>query len=219
MKKVKTEITEKVNLLYRKYGIRSMTMDDVARELSISKKTLYENFKDKEELVISIIRHHIDHFNNRHQEIKKSGSNAIDSHLEISREVTQFLNQLNPSVTYDIRKYYPEAWSILMEHKRKNILKNMVSNLKKGIREGLYRSDFNPEVIAVLYFLWIESVMQSDLFQETGSTAVEIFNEIFRYHIRGIASKKGLEYLEKKLTQNKTAREKIKGKRKKNIRI
>jgi TetR/AcrR family transcriptional regulator, cholesterol catabolism regulator len=197
MENVHTEIIEKVSHLYQKYGIRSVTMDDVARELCISKKTLYQFIVDKEDLVEKVVNHYIDQQKMHFESIKAQRMNAIDVIMEISQHITLFLSNLNPSLTYDLRKYYPSAWKLLMEYKMDHIYNSAINNITRGISEGLYREDLNPEIIAAIYVSRIEYTMEQDLAKKTSFSPSEFFQEVFKYHIRGIASKKGLEYLEK----------------------
>jgi TetR/AcrR family transcriptional regulator, cholesterol catabolism regulator len=199
MEKSTNEILEKVSLLYQKYGIKSVTMDDVARELGVSKKTLYQNFSDKDDLVKKVIQLYISQQNVQFREITSLKLNAVDTLFAISRHVSQFLGGLNPSLTYDIKKYYPDAWNMLMEHKREHIFNNVISNIRQGIKEGYYRTDLNSEIVARLYVSRIEASMDQEMFPGSEFSPPMILKEIFSYHIRGIASKKGIEYLEHKL--------------------
>ena len=104
------DIIVKVSELYMKYGIKSVSMDDVARELGISKKTLYQHFTDKDELVQKVVDYHMDMQEQEMKKIACAGHNAIEELLMVSKNITQLLKQTNPSVTYDLQKYYPETW-------------------------------------------------------------------------------------------------------------
>jgi len=150
--------------LYMKYGIKSITMDDVARELAISKKTLYQYVTDKDDLVGKVIDNEI---LIRQEEICKCfriGYNAIEELFEISIFMNNLMRNQNPATQYDLKKYYPEHYQKTEKARREGIYEYIHLNLKKGIKEGLYRDDMNKEVIAKLYLWRAENVHLDDLF-------------------------------------------------------
>ena len=122
MDKMRIELIEKISLLYQKYGIKSVTMDDVATELGISKKTLYQYFDDKAGLVKDIIHHYVNYQNKAFEEISDKNLNSIELIFEISKFVSKLLKEMNPSITFDLKKYYPEAWKLLIDHKTNHIV-------------------------------------------------------------------------------------------------
>lgn len=192
-------IIEKVSALYMSYGIRSVTMDDVARELGISKKTLYECFADKNDLVAKFLDYHENRLGSALNCIYKSKLNAIDALLEISKIINNFLKGINPAINFDLQKYHPEIWQKLIKYKSIHMYDNVLSNLRQGMKEGLYRSDMLPEIIARIYVSRVEISMEPGLGESFNYMSTDVFNELINYHIRGIASKKGIEYLEKKI--------------------
>jgi len=197
------DILKKVSELYLKYGIKSVTMDDVAKELAISKKTLYEYFADKNDLVSKFLDYHIQKIRCVFEEEKDDGFNAIDHLLFISKIMISFLQDLNPSVHYDLQKYYPAIFKSLFEYKRTNMLNSVKQNIVRGMKEGLYRKDLNPDIIAHIYVNRVEASMDADFLKSNEFSSSELFSEMFNYHIRGISSKKGIEYFEKQICLNK----------------
>ncbi len=192
------EIALKVKDLFKKYGIKSVTMDDVSHELGISKKTLYEYFTDKSSLVRMVIDCETEirekHFR---ETVNSSDSNAIRDMLRIYRFYQKVMKEHNPSFEYDLKKYYPDIFKELQQIKREKIMESVLSNLKKGKEEGLYRSDLDEEIIAKLYVLRIESLTDTDLFTLEERFLPGFWRQLFLYHLYGILSKKGYEYLEK----------------------
>lgn len=180
-------------------GIKSLTMDDVARQLGISKKTIYKYVSDKNELVRKCVEWQSREENSAIAEVKKAGLNAIDEIFEISKMVTELLNQLHPSVYFDLEKYYPEAWDIAVNKRKKRVYDDVVANMNKGVQEGLYRSDLNVEVVARIYVAKMDLLFDGNLFPSHQFSFTDVYIEFFRYHIRGIASEKGREYLTKKM--------------------
>lgn len=196
-------ILQKVGCLYQKYGIKSVTMDDVARELGISKKTLYQYVNDKSDLVAKVIDLD-DQMKREKFHENNTSENAIDQLIYVHREVNKMLRETNPSMMYDLKKYYPDLHDQMMERKRKGMFENVLKNLKWGIEDGLYRDELNVDIIAKLYLSRIESIMDHEIYTIEEFTSPKFFREIFIYHIRGIANKKGIEYLEKNIEKLNT---------------
>jgi len=198
-------ILNKVRELYMTYGIKSITMDDVARELGISKKTLYQYVEDKDDLVGKFIDNEIAL---RQAEICKCfriGFNAIEELFEISIFMNRMMRNQNAATEYDLKKYYPQHYQKTEKAKREGVYGYILSNLKKGIREGLYRDDMNMEVIAKLYLWRSENSHIHELFTREEFGSMKLFIEILTYHIRGIATEKGIVVLEKKIKELETS--------------
>ncbi len=196
------EIALKVKDLFKKYGIKSVTMDDVSHELGISKKTLYEYFSDKSTLVKKVIDCEIELREKHFEEfVNLPESNAIMDMLSIYRIYRQVLKEHNPSFEYDLKKYYPDIFGELQKIKRKRIKESVLANLKKGKAEGFYRNDLDEEIIAKLYVLRIESLMDTDLFTMEERFSPGFWHQLFLYHLYGILSKKGYEFLEEHLDE------------------
>lgn len=192
-------ILVKVRELYMRYGIKSITMDDVASVLSISKKTLYKYVNDKDDLVGKVVDQEIEIQQVDSTSIMSSKLNAIEELLMVSKMINHKLKEINPSTEYDLKKYYPHHFQRLVEGRRKRMYYNIAANIQKGKKEGLYREDLNEEVIAKLQVSRIESMMENEIFSIEEFTSPKFFQEIFIYHIRGIANSKGIDFLENKL--------------------
>lgn len=195
----------KVKCLYSKYGIKSVTMDDVSRELGISKKTLYQYVKDKNELVELVMEVEIGRYDEIFQTLYSKNLNAIEELFEVHKLVSQMIKESNPSQEYDLRKYYPELYGKICQVRRDRMYNNTVANMRKGKAEGVYRSDFNEEILAKVQLIRLDHSMKAEIFTPEEMTSACMFHEFFVYHIRGIASEEGLKVLEKKLIELENA--------------
>ncbi|MDY0216706.1 MAG: TetR/AcrR family transcriptional regulator, partial [Bacteroidales bacterium] len=192
---------EKIGELLYKYGIKSQSMDDIARELGISKKTLYLHFKDKKDLVMQVVMQGVNKQSCKFSEIVTENKfNAIDILFFVSKQIAENHKNINQNVHFDLQKYYPEAWQILSEHNKKHVYGKICQNMEQGIQEGLYLDDLKINIIAKLYVQQVNNLSLIEDINEDLSFD-EILKNIFVYHIRGIASEKGREYLEYKLKQ------------------
>lgn len=197
------EIFEQTYLLFLRCGIKSVSMDDVARELKISKKTLYQHVKDKNDLVCKSLTFHCKCEIDITEDIISRNSNAIDELIEINKYVAGKLKEVHPSIHYDLEKFYPEAWKIFTVHKLEHIYSCVMQNLEKGIKQGLYRSNIHIAVIAKIYISRIDAIFDPVVFPSDKFKFTEVHAEMLRYHIRGIASEKGIKYLAQRMKNEK----------------
>ena len=194
-------ILVKVRELYNKYGIKTITMDDVARELCISKKTLYQFVTDKDDLVGKYIDYEIEL---RQEEICrcfKSELNAIEELFAISIFMNKMMREQNPATEYDLKKYYPNHYQTIVKVRRERMYNYLLLNLNKGKEEGLYRQEMNQDVIAKLYLSRSENIHLDTLFTVEEFTSIKLFVELITYHVRGIATEKGIAVLENKIKE------------------
>jgi len=194
-------ILQKARDLYMRYGIKSITMDDVAKELGISKKTLYQFVTDKDDLVGKFVDFEIEKRQSQICECFKQNINAIDGIFEISFYMIKMMKEENPLTEYDLKKYHPQQYQKLLNARREGMYKYILLNLKQGKEEGLYRQDMKEELIAKLYLTRTENIHFTDLFTTEELTSKDLFIELLSYHIRGIASEKGIQVLENKIKE------------------
>lgn len=197
------EIVDKVRSLYHEFGIRSVTMDDVVRELGISKKTLYQYFADKSDLVGAVLD---SERNLRMQEYKKAiqgVSNAIEEMLRYYDLQKNMIKDHNPSMMYDLKKYYPKIHNDFLETKRKVIFESVKGNLIRGKAEDIYRTDLNEEIVARLNLMRIEALINIGIFSNEEMMMPNFFTELFKYHMYGIVNENGRKILEQNIDKLK----------------
>lgn len=187
---------------YIKYGVKNITMDDLANVLGMSKKTLYEHFANKDELVhetlIYDLNSHKDHCNKICNEI----GNPIDELFEIVKFSTAKLSEMNPTCLMDLKKFYPKSWNEFESFKNEFIYEKMCENISKGINLKLYRADIKVNAVSVLYILGLDAILEDSILRFKYNLNIpELLFEKIQYHIRAISTVKGVNYLEKKLNQ------------------
>jgi len=187
----------KAESLFLRYGIKSVSMDDIARELGISKKTLYQSVENKKDLLMQVIQAHVTAELEAMTTIQTEAADAIDEMLRVTQYVLPTLRQMSPTVVYDMQKYYQEVWQLIEAYHNEHIFSMIKTNLQRGISEGVYRDDFNADIVAKLYVGKTMLVVDEDLFPLKNYNKENLFKEYIKYHIRGIASAKGLKLLEK----------------------
>lgn len=188
-------ILNKAEMLFMKYGVKSVTMDDLAREMGMSKKTLYQVAKNKEDLVMKTLSNH---FKNEMEQCKlfsEENVNAIEELLSIAKNLIEQLHSMNPAVLHELKRYYPKAYQLMEDYRFSFIYKTMLNNLKKGVKQGLYRKDINADIVAKVYVARADIIFDTVLFPPSEYNWIEVYRESLLYHIRGIVAEKGLVYL------------------------
>jgi AcrR family transcriptional regulator len=188
-----------VHELFMQHGIKSLTMDDVAKKMRISKKTLYTMVKDKGDLVSQCVKHSIGDTTSFILEKAIHTENAIDQLLTITEHILTQMNNFHPSVMFDLEKFHPESLAIIEDFKSTIVYNILSQNLENGIQQGLYRENLNNSLILNLYFTVVDSIMLNQFkYQHNSNMSFkDAYTEFLRYHIRGIASEKGINHLSK----------------------
>ncbi|WP_066759253.1 TetR/AcrR family transcriptional regulator [Crocinitomix algicola] len=196
MDEKKKAIIESAVAVYMKFGIKSVTMDEMARQLGVSKKTLYLHVKDKNELVEECLNFVQCSDKEGMNMIFKKKMGAIEELLEVGRYLAKTLGSIHPSIFFDLKKYHPNVLKLIDQYKFKIVKQRLIDNLNNGIKQGVYRDNVNPEIIAEFHLRTMDGVMKGEILADADYKMEAIYSEYFRYHIRGIASLKGLEKLQ-----------------------
>lgn len=189
------ELLERSSAVFMKYGLKSVTMDDLCREIGVSKKTIYKYFEDKNDLVLTIILFKLEIDKQICASCTTGATNAIDELVNISRFVIEQFGNMNPSVFFDLKKHYPEAWKLMHDHKWDFVLNNIRENIIRGKEENLYRDNLNPEIISRYYVSGMDNIMDGEVYPYPEFKTDEILTEVLRFHIRGLANDNGINYL------------------------
>ncbi len=185
--------------IFMRYGVKSLTMDDISSHLGISKKTLYLHVTDKKDLVKQCVELSIGAEQCVLSDVAGNNGNAIDELFLVNKKISEKLQHIQPAVMFDLQKYYPDAWKVMENHKHCFIYEMMVNNINKGIKEGFYRDNVNPEIVAKIYVNMVDKMFDPEFFPVHKFSFEMLHREIARYHIRGIASEKGIMYLSQKI--------------------
>ena len=193
----KDKILKGADSLFTKYGVRSISMDDIARHLSVSKKTLYQHFADKDELVTMVSQAHRNQKKLEYDEITEQSENAIDELHKIAVVLKREMEEVNPTLLFDIRKFHPKAWSVWEEYKRDFIHSSVVRNLQQGIKDGHFRPEINPQVITSMRLASIEMCFDDRVFPQGKFSLAEVHTQVFEHFVQGLCTDKGRKLYQK----------------------
>lgn len=193
----KDRVLQGAEELFFKYGIKSVTMDDIAKHLAISKKTIYQFYSDKNEIVDTLMRLKLAEDKASIQQIHVEADNVITEVFGLMKHMSQMFSKLNPNLFYDLQKYHPEAWKQFNDFKEECI-ESMVENaIKGGVKDGLVRADINTKIIARLRMEEIQWGFNAQAFPPDKYKIVDVQLELLDHFLHGICTLKGHKLINK----------------------
>jgi len=189
------KILERVRELFFSHGVRKVSLDDICHDLGISRKEFSRDFSTKHELVSRLLEQERRTFEFIFEKHNFDGVNSIDVLLIVSNEISDNFASISPSMTFDLQKYYPTIYNKHVEDRVEFIYEQIQLNLKKGIRDGMYRSDLSIELISRLYIRRLIDLHNPEYFPQKFSFQT-LFDAMFDNFIRGIGTEEGIRYYE-----------------------
>ncbi|MGC6432071.1 MAG: TetR/AcrR family transcriptional regulator [Jejuia sp.] len=190
--------------LFLNYGFKSVTMDDIANKLGMSKKTIYQHFDNKTKLVeastlnlFKVIAEGINH-------ICSLDKNPIEEVYSIKQFIMEHLKDEKSSPQYQLQKYYPAIFKSLKDKQFCVMQECVIDNLNNGVAQGLYRNDIDVDFISRIYFNAMMVIKDDDLFPRNKFSMPMLMSNYLEYHLRGICTPKGLEILNKHINSNQS---------------
>jgi len=191
------KIIEEATHQYFQYGIRNVTMDGIATGLGLSKRTVYEIFKDKNELVHECLKSIKQKHNAKNQKIVTTSTNVIETIFSFMQEGIKSMNAINPVFFRDMEKFYNSTWKKLKEENEKEGFMLTTELLKKGIKEGLFREDINIQIVSKLFHEQINLLANEEIFPRDEFNYTDVFQNLTINFMRGISTQKGIDLIDK----------------------
>jgi AcrR family transcriptional regulator len=198
---VKDRILTKAADLFIRYGIRSITMDEIAAQLGISKKTIYQFFTDKDDVVSAVIDHEVRHKEEDCLQFRNNAADAVHEIFLALEDLEEMLRYTNPLMLYDLEKYHPNAFEKLKEYKYRFLYAKLIDNLRWGMEEGLYRHDIQKDIVAKSRIESAFLVFNTDLFPNSRYNISEVSFQLATLFLHGVATEKGKMLIEKYTTE------------------
>ncbi len=183
--------------LFFKYGIRSVTMDDIAKHLAVSKKTIYQLFQDKDEVVHRLMEEKLKEDERNFSQIANASSNVMEEFFAIMKHLGTVVGKVNPAAFYDLQKYHPKSWKLFMDFKENCILKMVEESLQRGIKQGLIRSDINTKILARLRMQEIDIGFDPDVFPPEKFRILDVQIALLDHFLYGVCTLKGHKLVNK----------------------
>lgn len=197
----KEKILETAEELFMKFGVRSVTMDDIARQAGISKKTIYQEFADKNQLVFETFSKALNKDKCWMGKNLTLEEGVISHMVGMSIYIRQRFADFNPLVMNEIQRYYPQCWQLFEDFKQQFVFKLLVGVLEKGKEEGVFRPEINSEILAYLRMEQMNSLFDPLKFPPSKFNLIELHLEVFEHFLFGILTEFGKQaYLNQKNT-------------------
>jgi len=192
---MKETILQKANEMYMSFGYKSVTMDDIAAELGISKKTIYQHYANKNELVEASTLYLFEKISTGIDHICTLDNNSIEEIFEIRKFLMKNLNNETTSPFYQLQKFFPQTFLWLHSKQFEKMNGCMLENINKVIQNGLYRPDIDIDFISRIYFTGLTGIKNTDIFPTDTYEINAVTKQYLEYHLRAITTQKGLETL------------------------
>ena len=193
----KDRILHQAASLFLRNGVKSVSMDDIAAELGMSKKTLYKTFANKDEIVLAVITQHLNRAQGECESVARPAADAVEQMLSISRWAEQQFSDIHPSIFHDLKKYHSAAWQLLEAHKNTFVLEQLTQNLRRGMAEGLFRADLDVAVLARLNLAHIDLTFNPVLYPPGQFAPVRVNRVLDDHFLRGVVTLAGYELIER----------------------
>jgi TetR/AcrR family transcriptional regulator, cholesterol catabolism regulator len=192
----KQRIIQEATVLYLRLGIRSVSMDDISTQLGISKKTLYQHFEDKDQLVDVVLQERVKNMQAETLQTVDSATNAIEEIFNTMDMMVKHSRNMNPMVLFDLQKYHFPSFQKFLAYKNDFLLKIISNNLKKGVEEGFYRSDIKIDILAKFRLETLMIGFNMDAFPTEKYNVTEVSLVIIENFLYGLATEKGFNMIE-----------------------
>jgi len=192
---LKKLILNKATDLFLNFGFKSVTMDQIANEIGISKKTIYNFFENKKQLVHVVTNGMFVSITAGIKQIKKESIDPISELFDIKLFLIKFLKGERTSPLYQLQKFYPETHKEITQKQFEFMTKSAIESLKNGVRLGLFRKDINIDLISRLYFNGMIGIKDQDIFPSEKYEPTFLMLKYIEYHLRAIVTEKGLKKL------------------------
>ncbi|SHI32591.1 transcriptional regulator, TetR family [Hymenobacter daecheongensis DSM 21074] len=188
---IKDRILQAALGLFGRNGIRSVSMDDIATQLGISKKTLYKWFENKDQIVHGVMQQHLAQTQGDCETMAGQSESAVAELVKMMSWMKSQFADIHPSIFHDLQKYHPATWQLWLEHKNEFILDQIVDNLRRGMAEGLYRADLDVDVLARLRLAEIELAFNPTVFSPRQFDPQRVALVTLEHFMLGVATLKG----------------------------
>ena len=203
---MKERIQQKARELFMRYGFRSVTMDEIAGQTGISKKTLYQFFEDKDALVEAVMHTELEYMQTQCKKQVKEAENAIEEIFLDMDAMEAVMDAMNPQIVFDLEKFYPRTFEKFKKHKNNFLLDVIRKNLERGIEEELYRNDFDIDIIARFRLESAFVIFNPEIFPHSKYSLIKVSTEVYYHYLHGIATTKGKKLIEKYIQQRKKSK-------------
>jgi len=179
--------------LFMQFGLKSITMDDIARKVGVSKKTIYQFYSDKNSIVFQSVHEHFSEHRKEIENVLNNSKDAIEAIHNISKCMKGQVEAINPTVLYDLKRYFPKAYKRFLEFKNTFMKERMKNIIEDGIASGFFRKEINTEILIIQRIEQVQLAFDNEIFPRNKFDFKEVHEQLFDHFIHGLLTEKGKE--------------------------
>lgn len=187
------KIIEQADLLICRLGVKALTMDELASQMGISKKTIYHFFKDKDEVVTEAVKYHCEKEYREFLRIQQESANSIEELYMISQFMRNNVETIHPSALHDLQKFHSGAWKVFVDYRDNVFMQNIVESLRRGKEEGYFRAEIDESIMAVMRMKQVEMAFDPYTYPRGKFQFADVCEQMFFHFIQGLLTDKGRE--------------------------
>ncbi|HTB06391.1 MAG TPA: TetR/AcrR family transcriptional regulator [Bacteroidia bacterium] len=195
--KPEQQILKGAEELFFRYGLKGITMDDIAKHLGMSKRTIYEHFPTKDSIISALLKAHTDKNSAQIKNFHETAKDAVEEIFMTMQELQSMFSVMNPRLLFELKKFHPKVWSEFEDFKRNVILQSVVDNIKTGIKQGIYRDDLDLEILSRLRIEEVEMAWNPELFPPSTFDLGRTHIALIDHFLHGLVNINGFRLIEK----------------------
>jgi len=188
---VADKILEEARGLFLQFGLKTVSMDDIARSVGVSKKTIYQHYKDKNSIIAKVVKTHFQRQKHLIEETTTDTENCIEELYEMSKCMRMTVESVNPAVMYDLERFYPKMFKEFIKFKHEFILEHIKNSLVRGMKEGYFRDDIDVDIIATLRMAQVQLSFDPEIYPKDKFDFQEVHQQLFRHFALGLLTDNG----------------------------
>ena len=188
--------------LFSRYGLKSVTMDDITRHLGMSKKTIYQHFDDKNQIIRAFADVEMLKQQDCLRDFENTAKDPVEEMVLMMQHMGKTFRRFNPILFYDMQKHYPEAWQQFRQFKLECALNQITNNIERGKEAGLYRKSINSKILGLMRLEQVEAAMNPSLFPPDQYSIHELQVQLLEHFLHGICTLRGHRLINKYLQIN-----------------
>ncbi|HSY77159.1 MAG TPA: TetR/AcrR family transcriptional regulator [Bacteroidia bacterium] len=195
--KVQQQILKGAEELFFRYGLKSITMDDIAKHLGMSKRTIYENYPTKDSIISALLTAHRESTITDIESHRKSAKNAVEEIILTMQHLKSMSDMMNPRLLFELKKFHPKVWGEFLDMKQNIIMQCVADNIKWGIKQSIYRKELDVETLARLRVEQLELAWNPEVFPSAQYDITKVQLIFIDHFLYGLVNAKGYELIEK----------------------
>ena len=195
--KPEEQILKGAEELFFRYGLKGITMDDIAKHLGMSKRTIYEHFPTKDSIISALLKIHTEKNSAQIKQFHETAKDAVEEMFMTMEQLKDMFRMMNPRLLFELKKFHPKVWLEFQDFKRNIIMQSVSENIKLGIKQGIYRDDIDVEILSRLRVEQIELAWNPEIFPPSIHDIAKVHLALIDHFLHGLINVSGHRLVEK----------------------